>query len=108
MKRLIVRPAAAADIANTFAWYQHERPGLGSTFLQAVRSTLGRILRRPAAYPVLPRGLRRALMGRPFPYAVYFRVHDDVISIEGCLHAKRDPRRWQVREPISSGYQLSF
>ena len=81
MKRLIVRPAAAADIAAAFARYQQERPGLGLAFLMAVRSTLDRVLSRPEAYPVLLRGLRRALMERRFPYAAYFRVHDDVISI---------------------------
>ena len=35
MNRLVVRPAAAVDIASAFAWYQRERPELGLAFLTA-------------------------------------------------------------------------
>jgi hypothetical protein len=51
--RLVVRPAAEADIRAAALWYESRSPGLGGEFLRAI----------------------------------------DV----ACMHARRDPRRWQER-----------
>jgi len=32
-----------------------------------------------------------------FPYAMYFRVYDEVVVVVACMHGRRNPRRWQVR-----------
>lgn len=97
MKQVIVRPAAAADIEDAFRWYESRRPGLGEEFLLALNSTRDRILEHPEAYPVLHRATRRTLILRRFPYGLFYRIYGDTIVIVACMHAKRDPRRWQRR-----------
>ena len=92
----IVRPAAAADIDDAFLWYQAQRPGLGHEFLAAADALIAAIAERPLRYPVIRRNTRRALMRR-FPYAMYFRVYDEVVVVVACMHGRRNPRRWQVR-----------
>lgn len=62
MKRVIVRPAAAADIEDAYRWYESRRPGLGEEFLLALHSTRDRVLEHPEAYPILHRTTRRALI----------------------------------------------
>jgi plasmid stabilization system protein ParE len=94
--RLLVRGAAEADIAEAARWYEQRSPGLGSEFLRAVDVTLAEIARMPERYPIVRGGARRALLRR-FPYAVFFVVRPNLVSVIACLHARRDPRHWRER-----------
>ena len=94
MKAVVVRPAAAREVDDAAAYYAAqnpplgealydevdralallaERPGLGSTRYQHVRSD------RPRMWPI----------GR-FPYLVFYLEHHDRIEIIRFLHAHRD------------------
>jgi plasmid stabilization system protein ParE len=93
---LIVRLAAAADIDEAFLWYERQQPGLGHDFLAAVQATLDGIAEHPLRHPVVRRNTRRSLLRR-YPYAIYYRVYDDLVVVVACMHARRNPRRWQSR-----------
>ena len=97
MKRVAVRPAAATDIEDAYQWYEAQQLGLGEEFLTALNATRDQIVEHPEAFPILHRNTRRALIPRRFPYGVFYRIDEDVIIIVACMHAKRDPRRWQRR-----------
>jgi plasmid stabilization system protein ParE len=97
VKRVVVRPAAAADIEDAYRWYESQRPGLGEEFLVALKSTRDRVLEHPEAYPVLHRDTRRALIPQRFPYGLFYRIYGDAIVVVACMHAKRDPQRWRRR-----------
>ena len=94
---LVVRPAAGADIEDSFSWYERQRSGLGDEFLVAVQSALKDIVAHPTRYPVLYRNTRRMLVRR-FPYAILYRVYAEVIVVIACMHGRRDPRRWRSRK----------
>ena len=94
--RLVVRDAAEADIAEAARWYEQRSPGLGREFLRAVDVALAEISRMPERYPIA-RGKARRVLLRRFPYAVLFVATPDLVSVLACLHARRDPRRWQER-----------
>jgi plasmid stabilization system protein ParE len=93
---VLVRPAAAADIEEAFLWYERKRPGLGEEFLEIVNAAMDEIAAQPARHPVIYRNARRLLLRR-FPYALYYRVHDDDILVVACMHGRRSPKRWQQR-----------
>lgn len=94
--RLEVRPAAAADIEEAALWYQSQRPGLGSEFLEELRHVEAAIAESPKRYPVVRRDTRRAMLRR-FPYALYFRLYADRVLVVACMHGRRHPRTWQRR-----------
>ncbi|TAN48747.1 MAG: type II toxin-antitoxin system RelE/ParE family toxin [Betaproteobacteria bacterium] len=94
--RIVVRPAAAADIDEAFLWYEGQRPGLGHEFLATAQTLINAVAQHPLRYPVVRRDTRRALLRR-FPYTVYFRIYDEVVVVVACMHGRRNPRRWQVR-----------
>ncbi len=94
--RLVVRPAAEADIVAAALWYKQRAPGLGADFLRAVDVALAEIARMPERFPAVHLHCRRALLRR-FPYAVYFVPTAEVVNVIACMHASRDPRRWQER-----------
>jgi plasmid stabilization system protein ParE len=96
MTRLLVRSAAEADIADAARWYEARAVGLGADFLRALDVTLSEIQRMPERFPVVRGTCRRALLRR-FPYAVYFVPTAEVIQVIACLHASRNPQRWQQR-----------
>ena len=97
MKRVIVRPAAAADIEEAYAWYESQRPGLGEEFLAALQETREHIVAHPEAFAIVHRDTRRALVQSRFPYVLFYRIYGDNIVVVACMHAKRDPRHWQSR-----------
>jgi plasmid stabilization system protein ParE len=77
-------------------WYEQRSPGLGTEFLAAVDAALAEIVALPERYPVVRGEARRALLRR-FPYGVYFVASPELVNVIACLHARRDPRRWQER-----------
>ena len=97
MSGVLLRPAAAADVEDAYAWYEGQRSGLGEEFLEILRSTLAAIVENPGQYPVVHRGTRRALLRR-FPYGVFYRRVEDQVIVVACMHAKRNPRRWRGRK----------
>lgn len=95
-RRLIVRPEAQADIVAAYTWYGRQRPGLDGEFLAEVEVVLGLIETNPLLYPVIYRDIRRALTRR-FPFAVFYLIDRDQISVLAVLHCARNPRLWQKR-----------
>ena len=94
--RFIVRPPAEADIAEAALWYEARSFGLGSDFLRAVDVCFSEIQRNPERFQQVYRQARKARLRR-FPYAVYFVATDTEVRVVACMHARRDPRRWQER-----------
>lgn len=87
---------AARDVTSAGDWYEAQRSGLGAEFEQIVGASLALIRQVPEAGPVVLKDVRRLLLPR-FPYALYYRLTDQVIEIRACLHSRRDPKRWRRR-----------
>lgn len=49
---LLFRPAAQAEFDEATAWYEAQRAGLGSEFIEQVQQVLNMIVREPERYPV--------------------------------------------------------
>lgn len=96
MRQLFIQPAAEAEMAESYQWYEKRLPGLGTEFLLTVKATFERIVHAPETFPLVHKNLRRALTRR-FPYQVFFLVKEDRIVVIAVLHASRHPRRWMKR-----------
>jgi plasmid stabilization system protein ParE len=94
--KVVVRPAAAADIEDAFRWYRDKGPVLGDAFLRALRDSMLQVVEHPEAFPVVHRDTRRIRVRR-FPYGLFYRVYSDTIVVVACMHGRRDPRRWRSR-----------
>jgi toxin ParE1/3/4 len=58
--------------------------------------TFDRIRRMPLVSAPKYKDVRRVLLKR-FPYAVFYHVDDNQITIIAVYHTSRDPRGWQSR-----------
>jgi plasmid stabilization system protein ParE len=91
-----MRPAARAEIEEAYRWYEDQRPGLGEAFLGMVREILAAVEEAPLRYPVIRKGVRRALLRR-FPYSILYLVEPDATVVLACFHGSRDPQEWHGR-----------
>ena len=94
-------PEASAELEHAALWYEDERPGLGSNFLDAIDATLDRIAHWPEAAPRVRRlpadvPARHAPVGG-FPYHVVYLVMPNAIRILAFAHDSREPGYWLSR-----------
>ncbi|MEQ2008015.1 MAG: type II toxin-antitoxin system RelE/ParE family toxin [Limisphaerales bacterium] len=82
-------PLVRADMAEAYAWYEEERPGLGVEYLTELRATYRRMCDWPLLYAVRFAGVRRVNLRR-FPYGIFYVVRPDEIWVLGVLHGARD------------------
>ena len=87
---------AQSDLRAAHDWYADRHAGLADAFLAELDRQLDHVGRAPHHFPIVYRGVRRALLRR-FPYALFFRTTDDAILVLACFHASRDPSGWRAR-----------
>jgi plasmid stabilization system protein ParE len=97
MTLVVLRPAARDDLIGSLAWYESQRPGLGSEFLGCVDAALAAIARDPGLATEVADGVRRVLIRR-FPFGIYFLSEPDRVVVLAVLHQRRDPRIWRQRQ----------
>jgi plasmid stabilization system protein ParE len=94
--RFVVEPEAEDELNGAFDWYESRVAGLGREFMREVRAVFSMIGSNPEQFGRARGEIRRALVRR-FPYAVYFVLDPEQISVIAWVHTRRNPRRWQSR-----------
>lgn len=92
-------PEVEEDVIGGYSWYEEKAPGLGEEFLRMVYACANELPRHALLYKKVYGDFRRRLIRR-FPYAIYFRIEENVIIIFGLFHCARDPRT--VRSKLSN------
>jgi plasmid stabilization system protein ParE len=95
-RRLVVQPQSDLDIQAAAVWYEDQRFGLGSRFLDELDLVFQRIKDNPRQFPRVQGDVHRALF-RHFPYGVYFLVESEDIKVLAVLHLHREPDMWKSR-----------
>jgi plasmid stabilization system protein ParE len=90
---LVFRPAVGRDLAVARAWYENQRPGLGEQFLACIDASFDAIERFPELSAPVRGAVRRTLVSR-FPYAVFYRVEPQCVTVLAVVHTARDPKLW--------------
>ncbi len=95
--RVVLDPAAAAELREAAVFYEDCREGLGQEFLASVEAACDAIARRPTLWRRLKGRFHRCLVHR-FPYGVVYAVEDDVVYVAAVMHLKRKPDYWESRD----------
>ena len=96
MTRVILQPAAEADLQEAYEWYEQREAGLGAEFMRCVDSCVQLIRRHPEMYPAIHKHVRQGVVRR-FPYSVMYFTANDNVLVTAIFHAARDPRIWKRR-----------
>lgn len=93
MKRyLLFRAQVAADLREAFGWHETQVPGLGDQFLEQFFQTLDFISHSAEAPRKVFQNYRRVLLKR-FPFAVWYEIGGDKVTILIVWDCRRDPER---------------
>lgn len=89
-------PQARRELVEAADYYEGERPGLGSAFLDAVDEALEQLARHPESAPLVRGRIRRKPLRR-FPYSLLYSIRRDEVRILAVMNQKRRPFYWWGR-----------
>ena len=93
MRDLRILPAVLQDVAEAAAWYDEDGyPGLGDRFIATFYSYLPEIQENGGIHRRVYLEFHKVII-RPFPYSVFYRLHNDVWIVTLVTHAARRPSR---------------
>lgn len=93
---VIIRRLAKRDIRDARDWYRRISSDLGEDFVERVDEAIALATEHPLAFPLVFRSFRRILLHR-FPYALFYAVTADRLSVVAVLHQARDQRVLETR-----------
>lgn len=88
--KLRILNAASQDLIEGYRFYEKQQGGLGGYFLDALYSDIDSLLLYAGIHAVFYRQYHRALSKR-FPFAIYYRVNNQEVSIYAVLDCRRNP-----------------
>ncbi len=94
--RLVVHPAALAELVETAGFYEAQATGLGFDFFQEVERILRILEDNPEVASVFDPPYRRYLCRR-FPFAVVYRIVGEEVRALAVMHQRRRPGYWKSR-----------
>lgn len=96
-----ILPSAQQDLAEGFAFYEKQQAGLGAYFLDSRFADIDSL----ALYAGVHRKVHGScrLLGRIFPFAIYYEIHAGTADVKAVLDCRRDPKwiRRQLKRPSS-------
>ena len=87
--RIRILNEAEKDLEEGYRFYESQSPGLGSYFLDSLYSDIDSLSYFAGIHPVVF-GYNR-LLSKRFPFAIYYRIIDDVVLIFAILDCRRNP-----------------
>jgi plasmid stabilization system protein ParE len=96
--KLVNLTSVQEDLAQGFAFYEEQEPGVGNYFLESLFSDID-ALRLYAGIHRSVFGFYR-LLSKRFPYAIYYSVENETVSVWAVLDCRQDPER--IRERLIS------
>ena len=87
--RIEILDEAEKDLVNGFAFYERQSKGLGDYFLDSIFSDV-ESLHLYAGIHALHFGYHR-LLAKRFPFAIYYRIENDIVRVYAILDCRRSP-----------------
>lgn len=88
--KLRILDAASRDLIEGYHFYEKQQGGLGAYFLDSLYSDIDSLLLYAGIHAVFYGQYHRALSKR-FPFAIYYRVSGQEVSIYAVLDCRRNP-----------------
>jgi toxin ParE1/3/4 len=94
--KLEFRPLATIETLEAYDWYELQKEGLGSDFLEELDHFIKQLLLNPHTYSFYEGTIRQGKINR-FPYVVVYEVFDTNIIIYSVFMAKQDPAKKRLK-----------
>jgi len=88
--RIHITSDALEDLNEGFLFYDSQEAGLGEYFNDSLKSDVEGLKVTGGVHHLAYKDYRRAL-SRIFPYAIYYTMEDQIITIWGVVDCRRNP-----------------
>ena len=92
-----IHSEADAEFTTAAMYYESRSPRLGHRFIDAVTQSIERVCEYPEYGSPIGYGYRRALV-TGFPYAVMYRLEEQIVIVTAVADLRRRSGYWQGRE----------
>ncbi|WP_460594791.1 type II toxin-antitoxin system RelE/ParE family toxin [Geomonas sp. Red276] len=82
--------AAAQDLIDGFRFYEKQEAGLGRRFLDSLFDDIELLPELAGIHPVLF-GTYHRMLAKHFPFAIYYKLDVDLVSVYAVLDCRRNP-----------------
>lgn len=95
--RVRILEIAEQDLEEGYHFYENQSPGLGEYFLDSLYAEIDSLAFYGGIHPVIYNNYRH--LSKRFPFAVYYKIENDVVSVTSVLDCRRNPK-W-IRHQIN-------
>ena len=97
--KIKILSSAERDLEEGYHFYESQSPGLGSYFLDSLYSDIDSLAYFGGIHQLVFAYHRQ--LSKRFPFAIYYRIIDDVVMVFAVLDCRRNPS-W-IRERLMKG-----
>lgn len=90
MMRLQITRSATEDLLNGHDFYELQQAGIGAYFLDSLYSDIDALALYAGIHPK-PIGNLHCAMSRRFPFAIYYNLNSDVVTVMAVLDCRQNP-----------------
>ena len=94
--RIRIFDSAKLDLLDGFLFYEAQAIGVGHYFLDSLYSDIDSLTLYAGIHPK-KLGSFHWMLSKRFPYAVYYSVADNLVSVHAILDCRQDPKRIEER-----------
>ncbi|MEI9919795.1 MAG: type II toxin-antitoxin system RelE/ParE family toxin [Bacteroidota bacterium] len=89
VRRLRLKAQAIDDVSEAYDWYESQKDGLGTSFLDELEKYLDTITKRPESFK--HHGHQRVAVMSRFPFNIVFGIEFSTILVYRVFHQSRNP-----------------
>jgi len=88
---IVILPEAEADLIEGYQFYEKTEAGVGDYFVTSLIADIDSLMTNAGGGHEIFQGYHRAISDR-FPYAIFYKLTDDEITVHAVLDTRRDPK----------------
>lgn len=88
--KIEILPSARRDLQEGFRFYESQAEGVGHYFLDSLFAEIDALSKNGGIHAVHFQRYHRMLSKR-FPFAVYYRVESETVTVHAVLDCRRNP-----------------
>lgn len=94
--QICLTQSAEADLLTGFMFYERQQAGLGVYFLDSLYADIDSLMLYAGVHPK-PTGRFHRILAKRFPFAIYYDVANDVVTIVAVLDCRQNPASISMR-----------